>query len=77
LKHPPSEETHAVEENVGDSKDRENHQGYGTSWRRSDAQDFSELNAMFVTPLDREDIHLLASSLDDMMDHISQFRCPV
>ncbi len=31
---------------------------------------FSELNATFVTPFDREDIHHLASSLDDVMDHI-------
>ncbi|MBI2620106.1 MAG: DUF47 domain-containing protein [Ignavibacteriales bacterium] len=31
---------------------------------------FSELNATFVTPLDREDIHLLTSALDDIMDHI-------
>lgn len=31
---------------------------------------FSELNSTFVTPIDREDIHLLASSLDDIMDHI-------
>jgi predicted phosphate transport protein (TIGR00153 family) len=31
---------------------------------------FSELNATFVTPLDREDIHLLASALDDILDHI-------
>jgi predicted phosphate transport protein (TIGR00153 family) len=31
---------------------------------------FSELNGTFVTPMDREDIHLLASSLDDIMDHI-------
>jgi predicted phosphate transport protein (TIGR00153 family) len=31
---------------------------------------FSELNATFVTPLDREDIHILTSSLDDIMDHI-------
>ena len=28
------------------------------------------LNTSFVTPLDREDIHLLASSLDDVLDHI-------
>jgi uncharacterized protein len=28
------------------------------------------LNTTFVTPLDREDIHLLASSLDDVLDHI-------
>ena len=32
---------------------------------------FSELNATFVTPLDREDIHALASSLDDVMDHMN------
>ena len=31
---------------------------------------FSELNATFVTPLDPEDIHTLASSLDDIMDYI-------
>ena len=31
---------------------------------------FSELNSTFVTPLDPEDIHTLASSLDDIMDHI-------
>ncbi len=31
---------------------------------------FSELNSTFVTPLDREDIHLLASAIDDIMDHI-------
>lgn len=32
---------------------------------------FSELNSTFVSPLDREDIHLLASSLDDVMDHMN------
>ncbi len=31
---------------------------------------FAELNATFVTPFDREDIHLLASALDDIMDYI-------
>ncbi len=31
---------------------------------------FSELNSTFVTPFDREDIHLLTSKLDDIMDHI-------
>lgn len=31
---------------------------------------FSELNASFVTPFDREDIHHLTSSLDDILDHI-------
>ena len=31
---------------------------------------FSELNSTFVTPIDREDIHQLASSLDDIMDHM-------
>ena len=33
-------------------------------------QIFSELNGTFVTPFDREDIHRLASSLDDILDHI-------
>lgn len=28
------------------------------------------LNTTFVTPFDREDIHLLATSLDDVLDHI-------
>lgn len=28
------------------------------------------LNSTFVTPMDREDIHALASTLDDVMDHI-------
>lgn len=28
------------------------------------------LNTTFVTPMDREDIHELASSLDDVMDHM-------
>lgn len=28
------------------------------------------LNTTFVTPFDREDIHVLASSLDDVLDHI-------
>ncbi|MGH2725204.1 MAG: DUF47 domain-containing protein [Actinomycetota bacterium] len=28
------------------------------------------LNTTFVTPLDREDIHALASSLDEVMDHM-------
>ncbi len=31
---------------------------------------FAELNATFVTPFDREDIHILASALDDIMDYI-------
>jgi predicted phosphate transport protein (TIGR00153 family) len=31
---------------------------------------FTELNATFVTPFDREDIHLLASALDDVVDYI-------
>lgn len=31
---------------------------------------FSELNSTFVTPIDREDIHELASVLDDVLDHI-------
>jgi uncharacterized protein len=31
---------------------------------------FNELNATFVTPFDREDIHTLASALDDIMDYM-------
>ncbi|KAB2923167.1 MAG: DUF47 domain-containing protein [Bacteroidetes bacterium] len=31
---------------------------------------FTELNKTFVTPLDREDIHVLASTLDDVIDYI-------
>ncbi|MGB9591196.1 MAG: DUF47 domain-containing protein, partial [Candidatus Kryptoniota bacterium] len=31
---------------------------------------FGEVNATFVTPFDREDIHELASKLDDIMDYI-------
>ncbi|MBI1803805.1 MAG: DUF47 domain-containing protein [Ignavibacteriae bacterium] len=31
---------------------------------------YAELSATFVTPFDREDIHLLASALDDIMDII-------
>jgi hypothetical protein len=32
---------------------------------------YGELNATFVTPFDREDIHELASSLDDIMDFMN------
>jgi predicted phosphate transport protein (TIGR00153 family) len=31
---------------------------------------FKKLNTTFVTPFDREDIHHLASNLDDVLDHI-------
>ncbi|NLK56881.1 MAG: DUF47 domain-containing protein [Bacteroidales bacterium] len=31
---------------------------------------FSELNKTFITPFDREDIHLLASTMDDVMDYV-------
>lgn len=31
---------------------------------------FDELNAAFVTPFDREDVHSLASALDEIMDFI-------
>jgi len=33
---------------------------------------FSELSATFVTPFDREDIHELASGLDDIMDFMDE-----
>ncbi len=32
---------------------------------------FKELSQNFITPFDREDIHLLASSLDDVLDYIN------
>jgi len=32
---------------------------------------FEELNATFITPFDREDIHSLANCLDDVMDRIN------
>jgi len=32
---------------------------------------YAELNATFVTPFDREDIHELASALDDIMDFMN------
>ncbi|OFX27710.1 MAG: phosphate transport regulator [Bacteroidetes bacterium GWA2_31_9] len=32
---------------------------------------FEELNKSFITPFDREDIHKLASSLDDVLDFIN------
>ena len=31
---------------------------------------YTELNKTFVTPFDREDVHLLASTLDDVLDYI-------
>ncbi len=34
-------------------------------------QIFKELSKNFITPFDREDIHLLASSLDDVLDFIN------
>lgn len=33
-------------------------------------QIFLELSSTFVTPMDREDIHVLASAIDDILDHI-------
>jgi hypothetical protein len=32
---------------------------------------FVKLNSSFITPFDREDIHLLASSMDDVLDFIN------
>lgn len=49
---------------VAEIKDRE-HRGDTITHRI-----FSQLNSTFVTPLDREDIHLLASALDDILDHM-------
>src|ERR1051326_2219059 len=33
---------------------------------------FNETARVFVTPLDREDLHALASSLDDVLDNIDR-----
>ncbi len=35
------------------------------------------LNTTFITPMDREDIHLLASSLDDVLDFLMAGACAV
>ena len=32
---------------------------------------FDELNVTFITPFDREDIHMLANRMDDVTDHIN------
>lgn len=32
---------------------------------------FDELNATFITPFDREDIHNLATKMDDVTDYIN------
>jgi len=32
---------------------------------------FTKLNQTFITPFDREDIHLLTSSLDDVLDYVN------
>lgn len=32
---------------------------------------YDELNKTFITPFDREDIHLLASTMDDVLDYIN------
>jgi predicted phosphate transport protein (TIGR00153 family) len=33
-------------------------------------QIFSEVSANFITPIDREDVHALASALDDVLDYL-------
>ena len=38
--------------------------------RRDHHRTFDKLNSTFITPLEREDIHELASRLDDIVDHI-------
>jgi uncharacterized protein len=55
-------QTHAIVEEIEDLE----HQADEVTHRI-----FGELNATFVTPFDREDIHELASSLDDVMDYIN------
>ncbi len=34
---------------------------------------YDELNTTFITPFDREDIHRLASTMDDVLDYINSF----
>jgi len=36
------------------------------------AEIFTALNATFITPLDREDIRMIASDLDDIVDYLEQ-----
>src|SRR2546428_10805760 len=36
---------------------------------------FDKLNMTFITPLEREDIHELASRLDDIVDHLDSPPC--
>lgn len=42
-----------------------------TGRRQTDTPDFDELGTTFITPFDREDIHDLASCMDDVIDGIN------
>ena len=42
--------------------------GCRTRWGRHHARNCRKLNQTFITPIDREDIHDLASALDDILD---------
>lgn len=61
---PRAKKRRDVEQLVSEIKDLE-HNGDSVTHKI-----FSELNATFVTPLDREDIYRLTSALDDILDHI-------
>jgi hypothetical protein len=43
----------------------------GTEHKGDDIAHFIKLNSSFITPFDREDIHALASSFDDVLDFIN------
>lgn len=58
------EDYRGVEEKVAHLKDLEHHGDQMTH------DLFTRLNQTFITPLDREDIHELASKLDDVLDLI-------
>jgi predicted phosphate transport protein (TIGR00153 family) len=61
----PSKNMEELEPIVEEIKDLE-HKGDSITH-----QIFHELNMTFVTPFDREDIHYLASALDDVLDYIN------
>ncbi len=65
LKHLPVCKTQAQRVNTAKRIKEVEHEGDSITHRI-----FSELNSTFVTPLDREDIHELASALDDILDHM-------
>lgn len=47
-----------------------NHENIGDEYTHTI---YDELNTTFITPFDREDIHRLASTMDDVLDYINSF----